>query len=120
MSEAFEQRLLKAYFRKFGKNADIPQQEIEYKKFNGKDYAILSNCNGVLAVYRLLVDDKVKLEKNVCPYRKSIKNYPGLHNHTEEDITGMSAEARERRSEAYKKLEEYRAKKEEFEVKEIA
>jgi ribosomal protein S27AE len=104
-----EKRIFRAYFRKFGKNADIPQQEIEYKKFNGKDCAILSNCNGVLAVYRLLDDDKVKLEKNMCPYCKSIKHY-----HTKKWY--MSAEARELRSEAYKKLEEYRAKKQEFEM----
>jgi hypothetical protein len=60
-----ETRLFEAYFRKFGKNADQPMQEIDYfdmtavKTENKKQslikehYAKLSNTNGRLAYFKL-------------------------------------------------------------------
>jgi hypothetical protein len=48
-----EERLIKAYFRKFGKDADYPSQTIDYFSHDSINYAVLSNSNYNLAVYKL-------------------------------------------------------------------
>ena len=56
-------RLFRAYFRRFGKDADSPSQFIEYFDENGLSYARLSNVRGVLAVYRIKEDGSLKYMK---------------------------------------------------------
>lgn len=46
-----EVRAFKAYFKRFGKGANIPSCTVAYDGLN-KEYLVLSNCNGMLAVYR--------------------------------------------------------------------
>ena len=47
-------RLFRAYFRRFGEYAMQPSQQPECVTHEGKDYVILSNVNGILAVYRII------------------------------------------------------------------
>ena len=56
-----ETRMFNAYFRRFGKNADQPSGTVEfYLAKNKQRYGVLSNCNGVLAVYRIQDDESLK------------------------------------------------------------
>jgi hypothetical protein len=66
--EVFEQRLMKAYFRKFGKNADCPSQTVDYLNHDGTNYAVLSNVNGTLAVYKLYKDEFPNGKFRYCNY----------------------------------------------------
>jgi len=50
-----EKRLLKAYFGRFRVSAQ-PNSTIEYFE----DYAVLSNVNGILAVYKIENDQTLK------------------------------------------------------------
>jgi hypothetical protein len=52
-NEQLEQRLIKAYFRKFGKRADQPSQYIEYITHDDVEYGVLSNAYRTLAIYKL-------------------------------------------------------------------
>lgn len=61
----FEDRLFKAYFRRFGRNAPCPSSTVEYVEHDGKTYAVLSNINDVLAVYRVKDDGSLKYVKNL-------------------------------------------------------
>ena len=58
-----EERAFRAYFRRFGKNADAPSQHLEQFTKKDKDYIRLSNVNGTLAVYRILNDNGLKFIK---------------------------------------------------------
>jgi hypothetical protein len=60
---ALEDRLFRAYLRRFGKEADRPSSDIEFIEENGRTYARLSNCNGILAVYRVKDDSSLKFIK---------------------------------------------------------
>jgi len=53
-------RMFKAYFRRFGKNALQPFRDIDYVEYKGKSYGVLSNVNGILAVYRIKNDGALK------------------------------------------------------------
>jgi hypothetical protein len=52
-------RALAAYFRKVGPVGDIPSQPDEIV-VKGKSYVVLSNINGILAVYRILNNGLLK------------------------------------------------------------
>ena len=58
--ENIKGRIFRAYYRKFGKDASIPSSTIEHCIHEGKEYAILSNVNGILAVYRIMSDETLK------------------------------------------------------------
>jgi len=58
-----EQRIFRAYYRRFGKNADHPSQIVEYFEKDGLSYATLSNVNGDLATYRIKEDGSLKYMK---------------------------------------------------------
>jgi hypothetical protein len=63
-----EDRLFKAYYRKFGKDADCPSQTITYLNHHGTNYAVLSNSNGTLAVYKLYNDEFPNGKFRYCNY----------------------------------------------------
>jgi hypothetical protein len=48
-----EESALRAYHRRFGKDAPIPSQFVDHYELNGKHYIALTNVNGILAVYRV-------------------------------------------------------------------
>ena len=51
---AIEQRAMRAYFRRFGQEADTPSRfSTEISEVRGRWYVQLSNINGVLATYRI-------------------------------------------------------------------
>lgn len=49
---AFEDACVDAYFRSFGPTASCPSSYVDRIMIAGIDLAVLTNCNGVLAVYR--------------------------------------------------------------------
>ena len=57
-------RIFRAYFRRFGKDADVPCGTIEYFDENGRSYARLFNVTGTLVVYRIREDGSLKYMKN--------------------------------------------------------
>lgn len=59
--DKFDRRVFRAYRRRFGKDADIPSEEIQWIDYKGKSYVQLSNVNGVLAIYRVNHDEKQSL-----------------------------------------------------------
>ena len=62
--EDIEKRAFRAYFKRFGKKADQPSQTVEYFESDDgkKQYLSLSNCNGELAIYRILEDGRLRFE----------------------------------------------------------
>lgn len=48
----FEDACVDAYFRSFGPTAPCPSSDVDRIMIAGMDLAVLTNCNGVLAVYR--------------------------------------------------------------------
>jgi len=54
-------RALAAYFR--AGNTEQPSGSIMRYTVGGKDYVVLDNANGILAVYRLKTDGKLKSMK---------------------------------------------------------
>ena len=53
ISNDLQQRAIRAYFRRFGPNAMQPSAFSDVHRLDGKDYVVLSNTFGSLAVYRL-------------------------------------------------------------------
>ena len=55
------QRATKAYFRSFGTDEAIPQPASDpvMRAINDKQYVVLHNVNGVLAVYRVRKDNRL-------------------------------------------------------------
>jgi hypothetical protein len=53
--------MVKAYFRKHGKNAPQPDRNYEVVEIFGNKYAVLSNVNGVLAVFRVFKDGTLRM-----------------------------------------------------------
>ena len=60
MEETIEEKAFRAYFRRFGENAPCPSRHMNWAELRGKDYLVLSNVNGVLAVYRVYHDGRIK------------------------------------------------------------
>lgn len=60
MTDEIEDRIFRAYFRRFGKYAYMPSGSIEYIEIEGNAYAVLSNVNGILAVYRINNDGSLR------------------------------------------------------------
>lgn len=65
MAKSLEDRIFQAYFRRYGKNAMQPSRDIDWIEYKGKDYAVLSNVSGILAVYRY--DEKTDRLKWINP-----------------------------------------------------
>lgn len=75
-----EHRLIKAYFRKFGRNADYPSQEVKYREdYKGK-LAFLSNINGTLAVYRIYDDGSFRYLKQLTKDNQYIQDFFAILN----------------------------------------
>jgi hypothetical protein len=55
----YESRALSAYFRSSGQTASQPQAP-ETLEHEGRQYVVLSNVNGILAVYRIKPDGFLK------------------------------------------------------------
>lgn len=57
-------RAIAAYYRRATKNGEIPQQPSSSSsgvtENNGKDYVVLRNVNGILAVYRVTNTGQLK------------------------------------------------------------
>jgi hypothetical protein len=58
--EDVESRAFRAYFRRFGKDALMPSQNVDIISDKGKDYIVLSNSYRNLAVYRVFEDGSLK------------------------------------------------------------
>jgi len=58
-----KRRAFKAYFKRFGECADQPSSDVGFFEIAGKDYVVLSNVNGILAVYRICNDGRLKFLK---------------------------------------------------------
>ena len=54
-----EDRIFRAYFRNYP-DGQAPGKDIEYISYRGYDYAVLTNVNGILAVYRIKDDKSLK------------------------------------------------------------
>jgi hypothetical protein len=72
-----EYRLFKAYFRRFGNNAPYPSQSVWYFKYKDKQYAVLDNRNGILAIYSL--GKRINYVKNPKPYQAINSEEPERH-----------------------------------------
>jgi hypothetical protein len=72
MDDDVKRRVLKAYFKRFGKNAVIPSQDVDMFEKEGKKYVRLFNVNGILAVYQVKPknngDFALKYVKSRCFY----------------------------------------------------
>jgi hypothetical protein len=70
-------RIMKAYFRKYGKNAMQPHSDIPIVKYKNKYYAVLYNGeDNILAVYRVIYitpDDYTLKSINVEWFKKITK-----------------------------------------------
>lgn len=57
-------RAFRAYYmmakREPGAITDHPSNDSDVQKVNSKEYAVLRNCNGILAVYRVRNDGMLK------------------------------------------------------------
>lgn len=62
-------RAISAYF-KFG-GSDMPSNNSRMEEVKGKRYAVLNNAKGILAVYRIRNDGKLKSLKR---YPKELEN----------------------------------------------
>ena len=51
-------RAMSAYFRSGG--TAQPQKNEDIEKYNGREYMVLRNCNGILAVYRITCSGQLK------------------------------------------------------------
>jgi hypothetical protein len=63
MNDDLDVRTFKAYNHRFGLESPIPCSNVEYYEHQGKDYAVLSNINGILAIYRIMSDESLKCIK---------------------------------------------------------
>ena len=58
-----EDRIMSAYYRSFPPYPYIYQQpsgDIDWREDNGREYGILTNCNGFLACYEVLPSGRVR------------------------------------------------------------
>jgi len=61
LTNPYQARALAAYWRSEGDSAAIPKESSDLLcSDDGKHYVVLSNSNGVLAVYRVRNDDMLK------------------------------------------------------------
>jgi len=58
-----KRRAFKAYFKRFGEYAAQPSSDVDFFEIAGKNYVVLSNVNGILAVYRIYNDGRLKFLK---------------------------------------------------------
>lgn len=65
--DSIEGRAFNAYFRKFGKDAMQPSQDVEIYEENNETFVELSNVNGTLAVFK------------VCPQTLRFVDNPELY-----------------------------------------
>lgn len=62
-----EERAFRAYYRRFGSNADQPSKQAEFETVNGVEYVVLSNSYKTLAVYKIRNDGSLKYCKHGLP-----------------------------------------------------
>jgi hypothetical protein len=57
------ERAFRAYFRRVAREGYVPVQPANYssvQEHKGREYAVLRNVNGILAVYRVRADGSLK------------------------------------------------------------
>ena len=61
--DEFEEALFKAYFRLEGKLAPQPERGVTYVTIDDQEYAVLTNINGILAVFKLYPEGKIRFRR---------------------------------------------------------
>lgn len=58
--EGLVSRAVRAYSRRFGTDAIQPANTSQVMDHGGKNYVVLRNCNGILALYQITASDRLR------------------------------------------------------------
>lgn len=60
VNERLVGRAVRAYSKRFGPYANQPASTSDVMDHGGKNYVVLHNCNGILAIYQITTSDRLR------------------------------------------------------------
>ena len=74
--EELRKKLFRAWSRRANIKPNMPSEDIIYFTKNGKEYAVLYNIEGILAIYRVFKDGRIRFSEEMTRKYRTLEELP--------------------------------------------
>jgi len=74
--EELKKRLFRAWSRRVNIKLNMPSEDIIFFTKDGKEYAVLYNVDGILAIYRVFKDGRIRFSEEMTRKYRTLEELP--------------------------------------------